>query len=233
MTLSAVNTAAKPRKNVSIKIRFKENNLKVGELNPIAHYVRINILLKKYGVNIPDEKIKKYLGMSMRDQVEMWKVDYGIVDIDYRQFSKDAFKIEMDLMKNDIKTSGPLYDFIESAKSNGIKLAVATSSTRGRAEEMLNLINVRGYLDVLVTCDDVTNHKPHPEIFLKAAEELGIKPEYCVVFEDAKQGIEAAISAGMKSVGKMTYVNSPKELSGANKIIYDFSEITISDLNKL
>jgi beta-phosphoglucomutase len=192
-----------------------------------------NVLLSEYGVNIPDEKIKKYMGRSMRDQIEMWKGDYGIPHLDYHEFSEKAWKIELELMKRDIKTSGPLYDLIEDVKSKGIKLAVATSSTRSRAEKLLDLINVREYLDVLVTCDDVTYHKPHPEIFLKAAEELGVKPGYCVVFEDAKNGIKAAISAGMKSVGKLTYFHSEDELSASNMTINDFSEITIQDLEKI
>ncbi|WP_067519949.1 HAD family hydrolase [Endozoicomonas ascidiicola] len=80
------------------------------------------------------------------------------------------------------------------------KLAVGTGALRGDALALLNEVGVLGRLDTLVTVTDVNNGKPHPETFLKAAEQMGIEPKHCLVFEDTELGRQAATSAGMDCV---------------------------------
>ena len=75
----------------------------------------------------------------------------------------------------------------------------------------------------------ITHTKPHPEIFLLAADKLGVEPEDCVVFEDAEAGVEAALAAGMKCVG----VGSPVMLKEANRIVSTTSDFQIAELNNL
>ncbi len=72
----------------------------------------------------------------------------------------------------------------------------------------------------------MANAKPDPEVFLKGAESLGLKPEECVVFEDAEAGIEAAINGGMKNVG----IGSPEVLTKADVVIPGFDGITVAAL---
>ncbi|WP_299727632.1 beta-phosphoglucomutase family hydrolase [uncultured Endozoicomonas sp.] len=80
------------------------------------------------------------------------------------------------------------------------KLAVGTGALRGDALALLNEVGVLDRLDTLVTVTDVNNGKPHPETFLKAAEQMGIEPKRCLVFEDTELGRQAATSAGMDCV---------------------------------
>lgn len=79
-------------------------------------------------------------------------------------------------------------------------VAVASGGGREHVEETLTAAGVRELFDVVVTKDDVTHSKPHPESFLKAAELMGVPPEKCLVFEDSKLGLQAAEAAGMKWV---------------------------------
>ena len=65
---------------------------------------------------------------------------------------------------------------------------------------VLDNLNIRHYFSAIVSADDVQHSKPHPETYLKAARELGVAPEHCLVFEDAPKGVEAAQNAGMASV---------------------------------
>ncbi len=78
-----------------------------------------------------------------------------------------------------------------------MKLAIGTGSQRVHAEALLNANGVAGCFDAVVTANDVENHKPHPETFLKAAELIGLTPSECVVFEDTQLGMRAAKAAGM------------------------------------
>ena len=80
------------------------------------------------------------------------------------------------------------------------KMAVGTGSVRENASRMLDEKALTPYFDAIVTASDVTNHKPSPDTFLLAAKQIGVAPEYCVVFEDTALGKQAAHDAGMDCV---------------------------------
>lgn len=80
------------------------------------------------------------------------------------------------------------------------KMAIGTGSARAHAVELLTHHNILDKLDALVTANDVSNGKPHPETFLSAAQQIGVAPEKCVVFEDTKIGQQAAMAAGMDCI---------------------------------
>lgn len=80
------------------------------------------------------------------------------------------------------------------------KLAVGTGSQRQGATRILMLAGLVEKLDAIVTASDVENHKPHPETFLKAAEQLKLAPSQCVVFEDTELGMRAAHAGGMDCI---------------------------------
>ncbi len=79
--------------------------------------------------------------------------------------------------------------------------AIASSAPRLNVEVMHKALGFSGLIETLVGAEDVKAGKPNPEVFLKAAQELGVPPERCVVVEDAEAGIEAARRGGMRSVG--------------------------------
>jgi sugar-phosphatase len=103
---------------------------------------------------------------------------------------------------------------------------VVTSGTRRLASARLRLAGVPDP-KVLVAADDVSNGKPHPEPYLKGAERLGVKPEECVVIEDAPAGIQAAHAAGMKAIGlASTYPGAA--LTEADAVIQRLNQIRVA-----
>lgn len=184
-----------------------------------------NILLKDEGVHFSDDDIKKYLGHSLRDQLSLWKKEYKIKDYDVGEFSRKAGEMELGFMKKELKENKDLIELLKLKKKEGIKLAVATSSLRWRAERILDLLKIKEYFDAIVTAEDVKNHKPHPEIFLEAAKRLKVNPEYCVVIEDAVSGIEAAKAGKMMAIAFLTPYHTKQELSKADLIVSNFKEL--------
>jgi len=116
---------------------------------------------------------------------------------------------------------------IRDLRQSGIRTALASSSKN--AKTVIQLLHIQNDFDVVVDGTMITHTKPHPEIFLLAADRLGVEPEACVVFEDAEAGVEAALAAGMKCVG----VGSPVMLKEANRIVSTTSEFQIAELNML
>lgn len=91
-------------------------------------------------------------------------------------------------------------ELLQALSGDGMKLAVATSATRRSADRALERSGLVTYFPVVVTRDDVARGKPHPDLFMLAAERLGVHPEDCLAVEDSLHGIRAAHAAGMMPV---------------------------------
>lgn len=116
--------------------------------------------------------------------------------IDPQKFSdmkEEFFAKEMHKIKEISAVTDLVYKY-----HGKIPMAVGTGGKRNIAAETLQILGLDKYITILVSADDVENHKPEPETFLKCAELMGISPENCQVFEDATLGFQAAKAAGMK-----------------------------------
>jgi HAD superfamily hydrolase (TIGR01509 family) len=98
----------------------------------------------------------------------------------------------------DIKSG--VVETLSTLQRRGIKMAVATSTDRSRAEDKLIRTGLMKYFDELVYGDDIENGKPFPDIYLKACEKLGVAPEKAVAVEDSINGIISASDAGLYPV---------------------------------
>jgi beta-phosphoglucomutase family hydrolase len=130
------------------------------------------------------------------------------------------------------KTIDGFDELIAQAKVRGVKLAVATAAPPPNITFTLDGLDIRRHFDTVVGAADVPRGKPHPDVFLKAAERVGVAPEECIVFEDAPLGVEAARRAGMRAVVLTTTLPAEAfaEFDNVIKIVSDFSELTIDDL---
>jgi HAD superfamily hydrolase (TIGR01509 family) len=194
-----------------------------------------NMVLEKYGAKLNPENKKRFLGRSLRDQLVMIKDENPKIpkDLSVEEFSREAFKFQLELMKEKLIPDMVILNLINEAKDNNIKIAVATSSLRYRAEILLESIGVLSKLDTLVTAEDVKNHKPNPDVFLEAAKRINILPEDCVVIEDALNGVQAANNAKMKSVALVTENHPKEDFIEANYTFSDFKNLKLKNLKNL
>jgi len=110
--------------------------------------------------------------------------------------------------------------FIRSAKASGLRIALGSASKNSML--ILDALGVTSLFDAVIDGTKVTQAKPDPEVFLKAALALGVQPAECVVFEDAEAGVAAALAAGMRCVG----IGRPAQLSRADIVLRGFAGIT-------
>lgn len=117
-------------------------------------------------------------------------------------------------------------DFVQKSKREGRKIGLATSGPAENVELVLQGLNIESAFDVIVTGKDVSQGKPHPEVFLLASSRLGQIPESVVVFEDSPSGVEAARRAGAKCVALAT-THEPHELEDFEPVIIvrDFEDL--------
>ena len=130
------------------------------------------------------------------------------------------------------KTVDGFDDLVAQAKLRGVALAVATAAPNGNITFTLDGLDLRRHFDTVVGAADVARGKPHPDVFLLAAERCGVAPEHCIVFEDAPLGVEAARRAGMKAVVLTTTLPAEAfaEFDNVIHIASDFSQLTIDEL---
>lgn len=150
----------------------------------------------KFNVDI----FKNTIGLRQDKSKKFYTSLYG-VDFDY-----DGFKIQSRqrfykrIEKDGVPIKKGLFELLDFLKDNNIKMAVATSTSAKTALKVIKKAGVYDYFDSFVCGDDVKNGKPHPEVFLTAAERIGVPPEECIAFEDSINGIKSAFAANMTTV---------------------------------
>lgn len=123
--------------------------------------------------------------------------------------------------------------FIEAGRAKGWKLAVATSASPGSASFILDEMGLHPRFDaVVIGTVDVPRGKPHPDVFLKAADRCETMPAQCIVFEDAPLGVEAARRAGMRAVVLTTTLPAEAfaEFDNVIAIVNDFTQLDVETL---
>lgn len=149
-----------------------------------------------HGSAIADDVLLGSLGLSAARAEALAKAHHG-ADYPYAAIRHRADEIELaHVRQHGVPVKAGLYEVLERLKRNGVLLAVATSSRRAIAEEFLITANVFKYFDITVCGDEVARGKPHPEIFHRAAAELNLPPEQCLMVEDSENGLTAAAEAG-------------------------------------
>ncbi|MBC8077221.1 MAG: beta-phosphoglucomutase family hydrolase [Chloroflexales bacterium] len=123
-----------------------------------------------------------------------------------------------ELFRPHLKAIAGLIPFVERARALSIPLALATSAGRANIAYILAGIGAETLFDAVVSGEELTHSKPHPEIFLTAAAKLGVPPARCLAFEDALAGIESARRAGMPVVVITTTISATEALGLAGVV---------------
>lgn len=172
-------------------------------LKGVSRMASLDILLEVGGITL-DEDAK----LALAEKKNAWYVEY-ISNMDESEILPGA------------------REFIQELKDRGIKVALGSASKN--AMLILNNTGLTPYFDAIIDGTKTAQAKPDPEVFTMGARELGARPDACVVFEDAEAGIEAAIRAGMRSVG----IGSPETLGRANIVLPSLEGFTVDRLLEL
>jgi beta-phosphoglucomutase len=131
-----------------------------------------------------------------------------------------------DLIEKDFPAMPGVHKLLADLHAAGWKLAVGSSGPPENVEMTLDRLGNRDLFSAIVTGSDVKRGKPDPQVFLLAAERLGIDPSRCVVIEDALPGVAAARAAGMAAVGLVSTGRTREELSAADLVVSSLDEIS-------
>jgi HAD superfamily hydrolase (TIGR01509 family) len=171
-------------------------------------------IAERRGFELPDSLIDSTVGFicsEARAKLQEYFDSAGI-DADANDVYSERNALILEMVGDDGAPEKPgLHELIGYARGRGMKLAVASSSGPARVELFLCKSGLTDSFDVIVSGGDVKRGKPDPEIFLLAAERLGLTPAECLVLEDSANGMRAAAAAGMPVIVVPDLMQPPED----------------------
>ncbi len=161
------------------------------------HYEALNKALELVGYIITREEHETtFDGLPTKKKLEMLSVKYGLPARLHGFLNEMKQQYTMDLVYQLCKPTFHHEFALSRLKRKGYKLAVASNSIRNTVRVMMDKAHLTEYLDLQLSNEDVSQAKPHPEIYLKAIRTLGFTPPECLIVEDNENGIKAATASG-------------------------------------
>ena len=195
------------------------------------HYLAWKELANQLGFDFTPEQNERLKGVSRVRSLEIL-LDIGKVHLEDDEKSKYLKEKNEQYLQYIAKMDHTeilpgIDDLLHYLKLNKIPFSLGSASKNARL--ILEILDLIGLFDAIVDGNDVSTAKPDPEVFLLAAEKLGVQPEECIVIEDAQAGIEAANKAGMTSIG----IGDATVLHEADFILNNTNELTIDFVQEL
>ena len=183
--------------------------------------------LKEKGYSMPKNLRSEIVHLSFSQTAVYFKEKFNLDD-SIEKISKDWHDMAFDHYSNNVKLKLGVKDFLNNLKSSKIKIGLATSNSIPLLEACLKNNGIYDYFDSITTTDEVSNGKDCPDVYLLAANKLGINPKHCLVFEDILPAVQGAKAANMKVIAvKDDECLDSKEdlLKYADKYIHSFEEL--------
>ena len=183
--------------------------------------------LGKFGIALPESLQADIEGMSFSETAGYFKNRFGLAD-SVEKIKEDWNVMAWDKYSYEVPLKEGVFDFLEVCRERGIALGIATSNSREFVERIVSVHGLEKHFSCIMTGCDVAKGKPAPDIYLAVAEELGVEPERCLVFEDIIPGILAGKAAGMKvcAVEDLYSISQKEEkAAAADYYIADFIQM--------
>lgn len=198
------------------------------------HFEAEEQILAKIGITLTDKEVQSFVGLAMDSMWMRLKESYSLEKSVEELLKEDTeFRVNFFREVGKIKPIDGVRALITDIKSSGLKTAVASSSHPDLIRVILEASDLAEFFPFYLSGFQVKKGKPEPDIFIETARLLGVECSRCVVIEDSLNGVKAAKKAGMKCIGYSNPFSGDQDLSAADIIISNFSEINTSYLKDL
>lgn len=191
-----------------------------------AHYQSWVKLGQQYGFSMTRDEFNETFGRTSREVIRdhlshLIQSDDDVMAMDHAK--EEYFRAELEQSFPAMPGAGELIDSLAEA---GFQVAIGSSGPIDNVRLTIRELGIGDKLQAVVSGSDVTRGKPDPEIFLTAAEKMGVTPQGCLVVEDSEFGVAAALAADMLCIALLSTGHQPEETSRAHKQVRSLKEIT-------
>ena len=202
--------------------------------NLAYHFMAFDAYAKREGFTLLEPVSLKINGMHSNDIFPLLLGNEVVAQYGLDRLNREKEVVYRDMYRPKIAPIAGVIELLKEAKKAGVKCAIGSSGCRENVEMIIEGLGIADLIDGSISGSDVTHGKPHPEIFTKAHELLGLKAEECIVVEDAVNGILAGVAAGCKCLAVTTTATAEVLVeAGASLCVEDYSTVTIEQLNEL
>ncbi len=213
---------------VGVGVIFDMDGVIVDSYEP--HLESWRMLAREIGAEVTEEQFAGTFGRTSRDII---RTLFGETDnAKVRQYDDRKESLYRDLVRGRLPMMPGVRSLVRTLSAAGARIAIGSSGPRENVELVCSSADLMIFVDARISGADVTHGKPDPEVFIRAANTLGLKPSQCIVVEDAPVGIQAAHAGGMKCIC-LRSPRSPKGIESADLIVDSLEEITIARLVEL
>ena len=161
------------------------------------HWRAWQVIARRHGFSLPEDRFYSLGGVPSRDILKLLSAEQGVA-LNPLAVAREKEAEYLPL----IAQVEPINTVVGVAREHygKIPLAVASGGTKRIIEQVLEHLGIRSLFQAIVTCEDVVNQKPAPDIFLEAARRIGVPPQFCRAYEDTDLGMRAIRAAGMAAV---------------------------------
>ncbi len=187
-----------------------------------------DVYLKKYNLTEPETFHEGMEGMSFSETAQYFLDIFPTLPHTKEELMEEWKEMAHERYVTQVPLKKGVKEFIEKVRENGGKIGIATSNDRMLVEDMLEALGVSDLFECIRTSCEAKKGKPAPDVYLLVAEELGVSPEKCLVFEDVPMGILAGKNAGMRVCAVEDDFSRPqimKKKELADYYIIDFDDI--------
>ena len=202
--------------------------------NLAYHFKAFDAYIEREGFTLLEPVTLKINGMHSNDIFPMLLGDEVVAEYGIDRLHHEKEAVYRDLYRPHIKPIAGVVELMKMAKEAGVKCAIGSSGCRENVEMIIEGLGLAELIDASISGSDVTHGKPHPEIFIKAYEALGLKADECIVVEDAIIGIKAGLAAGCKCIAVTTTATAEVLTEeGASLCVADYTNLSLATLNCL
>jgi len=198
-----------------------------------AHFESWRMIAAEEGLQITEEQFAKTFGRTSREIIAALWGQHTPNDAEIRELDERKEAAFRELIRENFPIMPGAPELLESLHQAGFALAIGSSGPPENVELTVRKLGPAAHFGAIVTGKDVTRGKPDPQVFLLAAERLGVDPRYCAVVEDAPPGIEAAHRAGMKAVGLASTGRTKEMLAAADLVVSSLKELSPAVFRRL
>ncbi|MEE9213304.1 MAG: HAD family phosphatase [Thermodesulfobacteriota bacterium] len=190
------------------------------------------ILLSRRNIEYNDQYRDQIVGLNQNDSGKLLIETFSLNESIEKVIS-ERIDILFELYDNQLKLNTGLINLLEKLKINNFLLAVASSSPKKVVRYVVDKFKLSNYFHAIISGDNAAEGKPHPEIYLKTAQELSTAPKSCVAIEDSINGLISAKEAGMYCIAVPDKRLSQNLFKKADMILCSLDEITISTIKNI
>lgn len=186
--------------------------------------------LHNMGITSQKQDEMLIMGKHPHDYANHLAQKYDINMLEFLQLRNAIYEREI----MNVQANEDVCEFILSMRQKDMSIALVTSASRDNTVQLLHRLKLKALFDILITFDECANRKPHPAPYRRAAHDLGVHPQHCLVLEDSPTGLIAAKKAGMICVIRRNPRTCHYDFSGADLVVDDMRKITqfFSELSK-